>query len=117
MLRLGVFGYNIDVRETAEPENNWESLNSVQSNQPLVLSNNSNIIELGSFQGELPYQVYPMQLGGDKSLNYWLPMYFASWNGHSMVLPDEDAALIYNTTNIDVDADPIDNVNDTGTGC
>jgi hypothetical protein len=108
---LGVFGYNIDVRETAEPENNWESLNAVQTIQPLVLNNNSNIIELGSFEGELPYQVYPSQLGGDKSLNYWLPMYFASWNGHSMVLPDEDAALIYQTTNIDVLSDPADTSN------
>jgi len=108
---LGVFGYNIDVRETAEPENNWESLNAVQSIQPLALSNNSNIIDLGSFEGELPYQVYPSQLGGDKSKHYWLPMYFASWNGHSMVLPDEDAALIYQTTNVDVLEDPTDTSN------
>jgi len=117
---LGVFGYKIDVRETAEPDNDWESLNSVQSIQPLTLSqspnNNADIIELGSYEGELPFQVYPMQLGGDTDSRYWLPMYFASWNGHSMVLPDEEAALIYQTTNIDVTADPIDTANDTGTG-
>ena len=27
--------------------------------------------------------------------HYWLPMYFADWTGKSMVLPDEDAAAIY----------------------
>ena len=36
---LGVFGYVIDVRETAEPENPWESLNLVQSRQALTLAN------------------------------------------------------------------------------
>lgn len=117
---LGVFGYCVDVRETAEPENPWESLNIVQSKQPLVLARNpinpADAIQLGAFEGELPYQVYPMQLDGRKNLNYWLPMYFANWVGKSMVLPNEDAALIYQTTNIDVNADPEDPVNDTGTG-
>ena len=117
---LGVFGYIIDVRETAEPENPWESLNLVASKQPLTLSRNpgnpANPILLGSFEGELPYQVYPMQLDGRKNLNYWLPMYFANWVGKSMALPDEDAASIYQTTNVDVNADPEDPVNDTGTG-
>ena len=110
---LGVFGYHIDVRETAEPENPWESLNLVQNKQPLVLSKNpdnpDDVIQLGNFAGELPYQVYPMQIDGRQNLNYWLPMYFASWIGHSMVLPDEEAALIYQTTNQNV-------LPDAGTG-
>ena len=116
---LGVFGYSIDVRETAEPENSWESLNTVESRQPLILADPNaaaDPIALGEFAGELPYQVYPMQVDGRKNLNYWLPMYFANWIGHSMVLPDPDAAAIYQTTNIDVQADPEDPVNDTGTG-
>lgn len=116
---LGVFGYNIDVRETAEPENPWESLNRVESRQSLSLANPLSAdgpILLGDFSGELPYQVYPMQVDGRKNLNYWLPMYFANWLGHSMVLPDPDAAAIYQTTNIDVQADPEDPLNDTGTG-
>jgi hypothetical protein len=55
---------------------------------------------------ELPYQVYPLQLDGDTSKNYWLPMYFANWNGHNMVLPDDEAAEIYQTHNVDVNSDP-----------
>ncbi len=115
---IGVFGYAIDVRETADegdPENPWESLNMVSNKQPLTLSRDPNnpddFIELGDFEGELPYQVYPLQLDGTEQVTgqmqpYWLPMYFANWNGHSMVLPDEDAATVYQTTHPDVDADP-----------
>lgn len=117
---IGVFGYNIDVRATAEagdPENSWESLNFVSSIQPLSLSRDPNVpddfINLGNFQGELPYQVYPLQLDGTEQVSgqlqsYWLPMYFANWSGHSMVLPDEDAATVYQTTNENVDVDPAD---------
>ncbi len=115
---LGVLGYHIDVRQTAEagnPANPWQSLNGVSSKQPLTLARDPNnpgdSIELGSYEGELPYQVYPMQLDGTERStgvlqSYWLPMYFANWNGHSMVLPDPDAATIYQTTNANIDADP-----------
>ncbi|MBE9140810.1 hypothetical protein IQ254_27030 [Nodosilinea sp. LEGE 07088] len=117
---LGVFGYSIDVRATAEPENPWEALNAVQSRQPLTLARNpanlADAIALGDFVGELPYQVYPLQVDGRRTANYWLPMYFANWVGHSMVLPDPDAARIYQTTNIDVVADLEDPINNTGTG-
>lgn len=116
---LGVFGYVIDVRQTAEPERPWESLNAVRSRAPLTLPNpqvGGGPIQVGGFTGELPYQVYPMQVDGRQNLNYWLPMYFANWLGHSMVLPDPDAAAIYQTTNVDVQADPVDPANDTGTG-
>jgi hypothetical protein len=105
----GVFGYAIDVRETAEPEKPWDSLNGVESKQPLVLTNPDHPgdpIELGGFEGELPFQVYPMQVDGRQHLNYWLPMYFANWAGHSMVLPDDAAAAIYQTTNATVKGDP-----------
>lgn len=116
---LGVFGYAIDVRESAEPENPWESLNGVDSKQPLTLAHPTSpgsSIALGAFSGELPFQVYPMQVDGRQHLNYWLPMYFANWMGHSMVLPDPDAAAIYHTTHVDVRKDPVDAGNDTGTG-
>jgi hypothetical protein len=107
---LGVFGYAVDVRETANPVNPWESLVGVSSRAPLALDQ----IALGQFAGELPYQVYPMQLDGNLNGQYWLPMYFANWNGHNMVLPDPDAASVYQTTAGDVQADP--ETPSTGTG-
>ncbi len=108
---LGVFGYLIDVRDTENAANPWESLNLVGTIQPMVLPRDPDddslgVIQLGSFEGSLPYQVYPQQLDGDSTKNYWLPPYFASWNGHSMVLPDPDAALIYQTTNESIVDDP-----------
>lgn len=115
---IGVYGYVIDVREASEPgdpEPAWESLNRVSNRIPLVLPRTpgsvNDVIELGDFNGELPHQVYPLQLDGTEQVTgqmqpYWLPMYFAAWNGHSMVLPDEEAAAIYQTTNPNVDADP-----------
>jgi len=82
---LGVTGYGIDVRQFGQAT--WESLTQVASNGDLMLEN----LNLGNFAGELPYQVYPAKLAG----NYWLPMYFANWNGRSMVLPDKHAADLY----------------------
>lgn len=102
---LGVFGYAVDAREVADPSNPWNSLNAVVSKQALVVNTQNDQIPLGDFVGELPYQVYPAQLDGNKNKSFWLPMYFANWNGNSMVLPDEDAANIYHT-NDDVEADP-----------
>jgi hypothetical protein len=114
---LAVFGYAIDVRESATPANDWESLTLVESRVPLVLQfldgGDPASITLGDFSGELPYQVYPSQLDGDLTKSYWLPMYFAAWNGHSMVLPDEDAANIYQNTG-SVRPDPVTLT--TGTG-
>ncbi|MBR9920676.1 MAG: hypothetical protein GYB31_07530 [Bacteroidetes bacterium] len=117
---LGVFGYNIDVKLAETPDSDWESLTRIESRNPLVLTrskeDNTNPILIGDFEGELPFQVYPSQLDGDKNKEYWLPMYFGSWNGKSMILPDPDAADIYQTNNPDVEDDPEDPLNDTGTG-
>jgi hypothetical protein len=112
---LGVFGYAVDVRETATPAQQWQSLNGVTNQAPLTVSNlPQDPIPLGDFDDELPYQVYPMQLDGNKSGDYWLPIYFANWNGHNMVLPDSDAAHVYQTNADDVKSDP--EIGGTGTG-
>ncbi len=122
---LGVFGYSIDVRDLDNPASPWESLNTVQSKAELTIAKDKSpepeMISIGSFKGELPYQVYPVQLDGNQLQNYWLPIYFANWNGHNIVLPDPDAAAVYQTNNPDVKADPEvpvpgDPSNKTGTG-
>lgn len=107
---MGIFGYNIDVREVASPQNSWQSLTHVSSKQPMILArqpgNLTNPINLGPFEGELPFQVYPTQVDARKDVNYWLPMYFAGWNGKSMILPDDEASTIYQNKNNDFQADP-----------
>jgi hypothetical protein len=95
---LGVFGYAVDVRETAAVAKPWETLNKVRSRAVLTVpAGTDEPITLDHFNDDLPYQVYPMQLDGNPNGDFWLPMYFAHWTGHSMVLPDQDAAEIYHT--------------------
>lgn len=92
----GVFGYHIDVKEQGAAA--WQSLNAVETKDginPLQGILDPAITEDKKFTGELPFQVYPSTLDGDMTKNFWLPMYFANWNGHSMVLPDEEAIKIY----------------------
>ena len=89
---MGVFGYRVDVRKQGEI--GWHSLVRVQSKAPLQLGP----VDLGDYEGELGVEVHPMQLDGDQvNGQFWLPLYFSNWNGHSLVLPDEDAATLYKT--------------------
>lgn len=90
---LGVTGYQVDMKKTSAGDNEWESLTAARSNGSLDLEGT----DLGEYDGELPYQVYPTKLydGNFKADNYWLPMYFANWNNTSIVLPDKTAARIY----------------------
>jgi hypothetical protein len=111
---LGVFGYRIDVKGN-NPGDTWASLNEVSNKVPLQVNG---VPLLGDFkEKELNYQVYPTLLDGDTAKNYWLPMYFANWNGKSMVLQDQDAAKIYQhqkvkvETEINVKAPPENNLN------
>lgn len=94
---LGVFGYKIDVREkpvSENPDNRWFSQNMIQPNQDIVLGNGERIAEMNqSF--ELPVEVHPSSHGNTKEEGFWLPIYFASWNGKSVVIPDKDAAEIH----------------------
>lgn len=96
---LGVMGYHIDVKElneTAEDVSSWESLTAVKSKGEMFLEDSDkNPINLGSYTGELPFQVYPVKAYGEEEENYWLPMYFSNWNDHSMVLPDKIASDLY----------------------
>lgn len=66
----------------------------MESKAPLQLGP----VNLGTYTGELGVEVHPMQLDGNQATGqYWLPSYFTSWNGASMVLPDEDAVALYKT--------------------
>lgn len=115
---LGVFGYAVDVRDADGPPGAWSSLNEVRSvgglGFPLDRNTPDETIALGQFEGELPYQVYPARLDGDAAKPFWLPMYFANWKGRSLVLPDADAARIYQLTNPQVAADLKTNVRPGG---
>ena len=93
---MGVFGYRLDARERGTAV--WHSLVRVRSNAPLRLGG---IELLGGgqvFEGELAVEVHPMQLDGYQDTSqFWLPSYMVQWNGKSLVLPDDDAAALYQT--------------------
>lgn len=89
----GMFGYHIDVR--ADGDATWHSLNTVATRDGVNLLSGLVADAAAQFTGELPFQVYPSTLDGQDDSNFWLPMYFANWNGHSMVLPNEDEIKIF----------------------
>lgn len=94
---VGAIGYKVDVREHREPAVAWTSLNQVSSGA-LTITNpvtGQAVTVAPAGNGELPYQVYPSQLDGDQGKTFWMPMYFAAWTGKSLVLPDADAAALY----------------------
>jgi len=68
-------------RDALEKKLKWKSQVSVISDE--VKAGN---INLGSVNTELGVQVLPAK-HGDKG-DYWLPAYFANWNGTSLCLPD-----------------------------
>ncbi len=85
---LGVTGYHADVWNVKDAR--WESLTGVTSKGTLTLES----LDMGIFEGELPYQVYPVKIYGPDT-NYWLPLYFANWNDGSLVIPDSVATTLY----------------------
>ena len=80
---MGVAGYRVDVRESGTPK--WHSLTRAQGN---VLLGDLN---LGQFDGEFGIEAVPLQLAAQKTGDYWLPSYFATWSGSSLVLRTETA--------------------------
>lgn len=88
---LGVFGYKVDVRKLGDTK--WSSQNRIVVRQDMLI-NGETLVPAGQSL-ELPTEVYPTSHGNTMEEGFWLPMYFASWNGKCMVVPDKDAEEIY----------------------
>ena len=94
---MGVSKYRIDTRlavPSGQPVNPWTSLAKVKANSNLALG----AVALTPKDTELEFgtEVYPSQLDGDTTANFWLPSYFTQWTGRSLVLPDAEAAILNN---------------------
>ncbi|WP_345408482.1 hypothetical protein [Nonomuraea salmonea] len=83
---MGVAGYRIDVRE--EGETIWHSLTRARG--PVTVGAQA----LGTFDGELGVEAVPIQLDSKKAGEYWLPSYFTTWRGSSLVFPDHDEFIL-----------------------
>ena len=94
---MGVFGYRIDARPSGADA--WQSLVRVRPRAPIVLDDTRiDIIEDTEPGMELAVEVHPLQLDGNQATGrWWLPAYLSQWTGHSLVLPDSDAATLYHT--------------------
>ncbi|MBP0613268.1 hypothetical protein J8J42_09430 [Chryseobacterium sp. cx-311] len=88
---LGVFGYKVDVRKSGDSQ--WYSQNMIVPRQDMLIAGEALLTEGQSL--ELPTEVYPTSHGSTMEEGFWLPMYFASWNGKCMVVPDKEAEEIY----------------------
>jgi hypothetical protein len=80
---MGVAGYRVDVRKPGTFT--WHSLTRAQGD---VLLGDLN---LGQFDGEFAVEAVPFQLAAQKTGDYWLPSYFATWKGSSLVLRTDTA--------------------------
>jgi hypothetical protein len=80
---MGVAGYRVDVRNPGTLE-----LHSLSRGQGDVLLGDMN---LGEFNDEFAVEAAPLQLAGKKTGDYWLPSYFTTWKGSSLVLRTETA--------------------------
>ena len=94
---MGVSKYRIDTRlavPSGQPANPWTSLAKVRANTDLTLGT----VHLTDANTELEFgtEVYPSQLDGDTTSNFWLPSYFTQFTGRSLVLPDAEAAILHN---------------------
>lgn len=86
---LGILAYRIDVRNQNNPDLSWHSLNKVKGQLKLGQ------LDLGRVEGELGVEVGPVQLEGLKEGQFWLPSYFAQWDGASVVLSDPRATELF----------------------
>jgi hypothetical protein len=81
----------IDVKDNTNPVDGWKSLNAVTTTANYKIGTTS----IGNAVGknlELPYQVYPSQIDGNKESSYWLPLYYTNWIGKNLVVRDDDTS-------------------------
>jgi hypothetical protein len=82
---MGTIGYRVDVRDLTDG-GPWQSLQIVSSIGNLSLG----ALDLGTWQGERAVEIVPARRMPKPRNDYWLPAYFATWRGSSLVLSDPD---------------------------
>lgn len=85
---MGTAGYRVDVRTEG---GEWNSLVKIKSTTDLKLGLN----DLGLYSGESVVEVMPAQIAPARVGEYWLPSYFATWRGSSLVLTDSNLTSLH----------------------
>lgn len=84
---MTVSGYRVDV--SPHGSGAWNSLVAVEAD--LTVGD----LPLGHFADDLSAQVWPHNVAGDTSGDFWLPAYFATWNGRSLAVVDKTTSDLY----------------------
>lgn len=97
---MGVLGYRVDARKAGETA--WNSL--VFGTTDVTLGT----LDLGRYDGEFPVEVAANQLMNDTAGAYWIPSYYTSWTGTSLVALDPVSAELQgvSTDSVIVGVDP-----------
>jgi len=83
---MGVLGYRVDAREAGETA--WHSL--VLGKTEVTISS----LDLGAHEGEFQVEIAPNKLMSDTSETFWIPSYYTSWKGASLIALDRDEARL-----------------------
>jgi hypothetical protein len=86
---MGTAGFRVDVRRQGDSD--WNSLQRVVSVGDLMLGPHS----LGPFAGEAVLEVVPAQIAPGRAGEFWMPPYFATWQGTSLALTDPKLAELH----------------------
>jgi len=97
---MGTAGYRVDVRTEG---GDWNSLVRIRSNGDLMVGPNV----LGAYSGESVVEVMPAQIAPARVGEYWMPSYFATWRGSSLVLTDGNLTLLHQRPELLANATPL----------
>ena len=81
---IGTAGYRVDVRFAGEG-GDWHSLQRLRSVEDLRVG----ALVIGPYEGEGKVEVVPVRIAPARPAEYWMPRYFATWYGASLVLADD----------------------------
>jgi len=83
---MGVLGYRVDARRPGEQI--WHSL--VLGTASVTIDG----LDLGTYEGEFRVEVAPNKHMAEVTDTFWLPSYYTSWTGASLIAADRTAAKL-----------------------
>jgi hypothetical protein len=93
---MGTAGFRVDVQD-AEGDGTWHSLERVTSLDDLKLGE----LVIGRYEGEAVVEVVPVQPSPALPTDFWMPPYFCTWRGSSLVLTDPDLTRLHQRPDFD----------------
>jgi hypothetical protein len=93
---MGTTGFRVDVQDTAD-DGAWHSLQRIASIGDLELGP----LVIGPYAGESVVEVVPVQPSPALPGDFWMPPYFCTWRGASLVLTDPDLTRLHQRPGFD----------------